>query len=138
MAQMAALTFEATEEVFSNSIVERVTFAGHTLEDTELIESLAVKQGGILNAAVGVEDEAGLRLAAVYGQVQCREGEICINAVRESITNDLLCAKVLDDGTIEPALIGGDVGDVADPSAIGFIEREASCEEIGSNGMCVP
>ena len=58
MAQMAALTFEATEEVFSNSIVERVTFAGHTLEDTELIESLAVKQGGILNAAVGVVDQS--------------------------------------------------------------------------------
>lgn len=56
---MVALTFEAAEEVFSNSIVERVSFAGHTLENTELIESLAVKQGGILNAVVRVEDRPG-------------------------------------------------------------------------------
>lgn len=88
-----------------------------------------------MDTAVGVKDETGIGMTALYGQIQRSEGEICINAVRESIADDLLCAKVLDDGTIEPAFIGGNVSNVANPCTVGFIEREASREEIGRDGL---
>lgn len=135
---MNAFAFQAAEEIFSSGVVKKIPFAGHTLADTEVIEALPERQSGILDAAVGVKDEAGAWIAALYCQLQCGKGEICVNAVRESITDNLLCAEVLDDGTIEPARIGGDIGNIADPRAVGHIEREAPREEIGSDRMRMP
>ena len=62
--QMDALAFEAAEEVFGNSVVEGVAFARHALPDAEFGEALPVRAGSVLDTAVGVEDEAGQRLAA--------------------------------------------------------------------------
>lgn len=43
MVEMDAFTFEAAEEIFGNSVVERVTFAGHALTDSEVSQTLAVR-----------------------------------------------------------------------------------------------
>ena len=47
----------------------------------------------------------------------------------------MLCAQILDDGAMEPAFVGGDIGDAADPSTIGLDEGEAAVKEIGSDGV---
>ena len=65
MAQMDALALEAAEEVFGHGVVIGIALAGHALPDAETGETLTVSVGGVLDAAVGVEDEAGQRLAAV-------------------------------------------------------------------------
>ncbi len=64
MAQMDALALEAAEEVFGHGVVIGIALAGHALPDAETGETLTVSVGGVLDAAVGVEDEAGQRLAA--------------------------------------------------------------------------
>ena len=59
MAQMDALALEAAEEVFGHGVVIGIALAGHALPDAEAGETLTVSVGGVLDAAVGVEDEAG-------------------------------------------------------------------------------
>ena len=110
MAQMDALALEAAEEVFGHGVVIGIALAGHALPDAEAGETLTVSVGGVLDAAVGVEDEAGQRLAAPDGHAEGGESEICVDAVGEGVADDLLCAKVFHNSAVEPALAGGDIG----------------------------
>ena len=50
----------------------------------------------------------------------------------------MLCAKVFDNGAIEPALIGGDIGNIANPCHIGLVKGEVARKEIGRDGMGMP
>ena len=138
MAQMDTLAFEAAEEVFGNRVVVGVALAGHALPDAEFREALPVRAGSVLDAAVRMEDEAGQRLAALDSHVEGGEGKACVDAVGEGVANDLLCAKVFYDGTIEPALIGGDVGDVADrhQAISGLSKEKRRARRLGAMG-CV-
>ena len=65
------------------------------MPDAEAGETLTVSVGGVLDAAVGVEDEAGQRLAAPDGHAEGGESEICVDAVGEGVADDLLCAKAV-------------------------------------------
>lgn len=132
MAHMDALALEAAEEVFGNGVVIRISLAGHALLNAEVDKSLAVSVGGVLDAAVGVENEAGLRLAVLDGYAESVEGEICVDAVGESVADDLLCAKVLHNGAIEPALVGGDIGNIADPCGIGLSKEKRCARRLGA------
>jgi hypothetical protein len=44
--------------------------------------------------------------------------------------DDAAAEGILDGGQIEPALPGGQVGDVGDPEAVGALAREAAIDEI--------
>ena len=105
MAQMDALALKAAEEVFGHGVVIGIALAGHALPDAEAGETLTVSVGGVLDAAVGVEDEAGQRLAAPDGHAEGGESEICVDAVGEGVADDLLCAKVFHNSAVEPALV---------------------------------
>lgn len=56
--KMHQLAFEAAEKVLGNCIVVRIAFAGHALQDVELSQLFPVSAGGVLNAAIRMEDEA--------------------------------------------------------------------------------
>ena len=124
MAQMDALALEAAEEVFGHGVVIGIALAGHALPDAEAGETLTVSVGGVLDAAVGVEDEAGQRLAAPDGHAEGGESEICVDAVGEGVADDLLCAKVFHNSAVEPALAGGDIGNIADCALPGFVDSK--------------
>ena len=132
MAQMDALAFETAEEVLGNGVVIRVALAGHTLPDTEFRETQSVSAGGILDAAVRVEDEARIGLASADGRVESGESEIRVDALGEGIADDLLCAKVFYNGAVEPALIGRDISNIADPGLVGSVKRKLAREQIRS------
>ena len=132
---MDAFAFETAEEVFSNSVVIRVALTGHALTDAEIRQTQAISASSILDAAVRVEDEARLGMASADGGIESGESEICVDAVREGIADDLFGTKVFDSSEIEPALIGRDVGDIADPSLVGSVKRKLAHEQIRSNGM---
>ena len=91
-----------------------------------------------MDATVGVEDETGVRLTTPDSHIEGIKCEAGINAVRKSVTDDLLCAKVFDNGAIEPALIGGDIGNIANPCHIGLVKGEVARKEIGRDGMGMP
>ena len=65
------------------------------------------------------------------------EGEICVDAVGEGVADDLLCAKVFHNSAVEPALAGGDIGNIADPCGVWLVKGEAARKEIGRDGVCV-
>ena len=132
---MEAFTFQAAEKVLSNSIVVGVALAGHALADAKSSEALTVSGSSVLDAAVGVEEEAGAWLAAPDSHIESGEGKACVDALGESIADDLLCAKILDNSAIQPALISGDVGDVADPGGVGLVKGKTARKEIGRDGM---
>ena len=137
MAQMDALALEAAEEVFGHGVVIGIALAGHALPDAEAGETLTVSVGGVWDAAVGVEDEAGQRLAAPDGHAEGGESEICVDAVGEGVADDLLCAKVFHNSAVEPALAGGDIGNIADPCGVWLVKGEAARKEIGRDGVRV-
>lgn len=135
MAQMDAFALKAAEKVFGHGVVIGVALAGHALPDAEGGQALLVSVGGVLDAAVGVKDETGLRPAALDSHIQGGQGKTGVNMVGEGVANDLLCAKVLHDSAVEPALAGRDIGDVADPCGVGLVKGEAAREEIRRDGM---
>ena len=135
---MDALTFEAAEEVFSNSVVIRVAFTGHALTDSESRQPETISASGILDALVRVEDEAGSWMAASDGGIESCEGKIGVDAVRESVADDLLGTKVFDSSEIEPAFVSRDIGDIANPSLVRSIKRKLAHKQIRSNGMRMP
>ena len=135
---MDALTFEAAEEVFSNSVVIGVALARHALTDTEIGQMQAVSASGILDAPVRVEDEAGSWMAASDGGIESGEGKIGVDAVRESVADDLLGTQIFDSSEIEPAFVSRDIGDIANPSLVRSIKRKLAHEQIWSNRMRMP
>lgn len=56
--------------------------------------------GGMLDAAIGVKDEAGIGLLASDGDAESLEHQIGINPLREGMSNHLSGAEVFDDGQI--------------------------------------
>jgi hypothetical protein len=70
MAQVDTLAFEITEEVFCNGVVVGVALTGHTLAEMKADQTLTVSVGGVLDAAVGVEDKAGVRLTAPDSHIE--------------------------------------------------------------------
>ena len=61
MAQVDTLAFETTEEVFCSGVVAGAVLTGHTLAEMKAGQTLIVSAGGVLDAAVRVEDEARVR-----------------------------------------------------------------------------
>ena len=62
---------ERLHEAFGLGVVERIARSAHADGDVAIGQPLAVGDGGVLHAAIGVMDEAaGLRLSGVEGFVQ--------------------------------------------------------------------
>ena len=55
----------------------------------------------------------------------------------EGVADDLLCAKVFHNSAVEPALAGGDIGNIADPCGVWLVKGEAARKEIGRDGVRV-
>ena len=62
--QVDAFRFQAAEEILSNGVIIGIASTGHTLADTIGRQAVTKGPGGILHAAVTVEDEALRGLAA--------------------------------------------------------------------------
>ena len=54
----------------------------------------------------------------------------CVDALRKGIAHHFSGAQVLNDGQIEPALCGGNVGNIAHPGLIWLVERELSLQKV--------
>ena len=63
--KMHKFAFEAAKEVLGHSVVVRIALAGHALYDVETPQLFTVGVGGVLDAAVGMEDQAMGRLVPV-------------------------------------------------------------------------
>ena len=70
------------------------------------------------------------RLAVVQGLFECVEHEVCVHGTALAPTHDAAAEHVNDEGDIDPALPGRDVGEVRDPQLIGAISPELPVDAI--------
>jgi len=113
-------SLERLHEAFSLCVVEGIAGPAHTDGDVAIRQSLAIGDGGVLHAAIGVVDQAAaLRLSGVEGPLQCRDGDRGIECVLKSPANGLAREGVKNDGEIGEGPGEMHIGDVRDPDLIG-------------------
>ena len=133
--QVDKFTFKAAEEIFGNGVIIGIASSGHALADTIGRQTVTKGLGGILHAAVTVEDEIPSGLAAAVSHVQSGQRQLCVNPIRKCVADNLSGAKVFHDCQVQPALAGRDIGDVAHPGLIRALEGKIPHQQIGCNGM---
>lgn len=132
------LAFEAAEEIFCHSVVIGITLAGHALLDPIGLQPLPEGDRGVLDAPVTVKDEPLGRFAAAHCHVEGFQSQGSVDAVGKGIAHNFSGTQILDDGQVEPAFPGGNVGDITHPGLIWLCKEEVSLQKIGCNGVAVP
>ena len=96
------LRLQRLHEAFGFGVVEGIARPAHADGDVVFGELLAVGDGGVLHAAIGVMDQAaGLRLSGFEGGVQRGNGERSIKRVLQSPAHGLAREGVENDGKID-------------------------------------
>ena len=111
--QVDEFTFQAAEEIFSNGVIIGIASTGHALADTIGRQTVTKGLGGILHAAVTVEDETLRGLTAAVSHIQSGQRQLSVNPIRKSVADNLSGAKVLHNCQVQPALASRDIGYVA-------------------------
>jgi len=70
VAAIDQVEFESAPKAFHGGVVVTVTFAAHGGYQADRFESLAIITAGVLDAAIGVEEQIGWRLAVQAGHGQ--------------------------------------------------------------------
>lgn len=84
-----------------------------------------------------MEDQSRGRALPADGHVQGVQGKLGVDALGKGIPHNFLGAQVFDNGEIQPAFPGGDVGDVAHPGLVGAAESELALEQVWRDGTVV-
>ena len=102
-----------------------------------LLEGVAIVVAGVLNAAVGMEHQACGRLAMSPGHAPGGQDQFGVDVLAHGPAGQAPAVKVQDAGQVEPAFLGVDVGDVAEPDLVGGARSGQFGQAIGSNGLVV-
>src|SRR5580693_5958707 len=112
------LALERGEERLGQRVVPALAGPPDREGDLALVGEGGVGGGCVLAAAVGVEDHAGLGVAGGDRVGQGAGDQLGAQVVREGEPDDAAGGDVDDGGEVEPALPGGEVGDVAAPPLV--------------------
>ena len=110
---MDQLALEAAEEMLCHGIVVGIVLAGYALPDSIERQPFPEGERGALDAQFTVKDESLGRAAAADCHVQRFQGHHGINSTGKGIAHPFVGTQALDDGRIEPALSGGNAGNIA-------------------------
>jgi len=98
-AAVDLLGLQRLHEAFGLGVVEGIARPAHADCDVVFGEPLAIGDGGVLHAAIGVMDQAaGLRLAGIKGRLQRRDGKRGIKRVLKGPADGLARECVENDG----------------------------------------
>lgn len=132
--EMDQLALETAEEIFCHGVVVGIALAGHALPNSIGLKALPEGPRGVLDALVTVKNEPLGRFTATDCQMEGFQRQGCVDALRKGIAHHFSGAQVLNDGQIEPALCGGNVGNIAHPGLIWLVERELSLQKVRYRG----
>ena len=135
VAAVDEFVFEGAPEGFHGGIVVAVGFAAHGGDGLGALEGVAIVEAGVLHAAVGMEHQAGGRLAMSLGHPPGGQDQWGVDMLAHGPTGQAAAVKVEDAGQVEPAFFGGDVGNVADPDLVGGARRGQFREAIGGDRL---
>src|SRR3954447_21607915 len=106
------LLLERGEEGLHRRVVEAVAAPAHRLLDPVPSQDLAVGLGGVLDPSATVMDQAGFRPAPLQGHDQRVHAQPGPEVVGHAPADDLARGQVLDDGQVQPALVGRQVAEI--------------------------
>ena len=104
---------ERGKEALCQGIIIAASLRAHALNETGAGQTGAQLPGGVLAAAIRMEESILSNQAGSQGLIQSGNDEIGVKGVGEFPAQDHAAKAVNDHGQIEPALGGGDVGDIA-------------------------
>jgi len=129
------LQFEGGPEAFHGGVVIAVAAPAHGGDQAGVREGLTIIAAGVLNAAIGVEEQLGWGTAMQQGHGQSIENQSGVNALAHGPTDDFAAVEVQDGREVKPAFPGLNIGDVGHPELIGGGRLGGRCQTIGSNGL---
>ncbi len=129
--------FEGAPEAFHGGVVVAVALPAHGRKELGLGQSGSKISGGVLDTAIGVEEQLGSWLAVLERHVERGHDQRGVDPFAHGPTDDLSAVKVKDAGEVKPTFLGLDVGDVGDPDLIGCRGRWSLRQAIGHDGVVV-
>jgi hypothetical protein len=105
-------------ERLCQGVVPALSGAADRQPDVELIGQDSQFATGVPAAAIGREDHRRGRSAGSAGSPKCVADRLGAQVVSRCPADHTAGGDVDDRGRVEPALVGGDVGDVAAPAAV--------------------
>src|SRR6266700_6752720 len=135
---MDELGFERMEEALHRGIVVAVALPAHRGSEAGGLDRLSVICRGILNAAIGMVDQAGTSSLRRDRHPQGCQRQVSSQMIRHRPADDPSGVEVQDRGQIEPALISLDVGDVGQPNTVWRVGDEVAVKQVWSDREVVP
>src|SRR5262249_39058410 len=123
------LALERREEALTERVVVRVADGSHRRPDAHLAAALAEGERRVLAALIRVMNDVD-RAALREGHVEGLEHEFGPEVCGHCPANDAAAPGVEDDGEVQKAGPGRDVGDVGDPELIWDSRCEVAVHEI--------
>lgn len=137
VAAVDQFVFESAPEGFHGGVIVAVGFAAHGRDGLGLLECVAVVVAGVLDAAVGVKHQASWRLALGQRHAPGGQDQLGVEVLAHSPAGQPAAVEVQNAGQVEPAFLGVDVSDVADPDLVGRIRSGQFGQPIGGDGLVV-
>ena len=134
-----ALDLERAEQRFAAGIVPAVATPAHRTRNAVLLEHIPEGATGVLAALVAVKQQPGVlaRVAPESGHAQRVDNDVRRHVIPQRPAHHLAAEQVTDHSQVKPALISGDVHDVADPGFIGLGYAELAVEQVWRNRQLV-
>jgi hypothetical protein len=129
--------FERAPEGFHDGVVVAVGFAAHGSNRLGQLQRRAILQAGVLNAAIGMKDQARGRLTVTQGHVPRGQNQRGVDAFTGGPADDLAAVKIQDGGQVKPALRGLNVSDVGQPDLVGSSGIGQLRQAVGRDGLVV-
>lgn len=125
------------EEALHRGIIVTTAGSAHGGRRLHVSELLAIGLGCVLAAAIRVADETSPRSLPLGGHHQSRRRQFGPHVLAYGPADDLASGEIEDGGQVEPALAGGQIGDIGEPDRVGHRSRELLFEEVGRNRQVV-
>ena len=102
-----------------------MTFGGKGLYNIMTVKQFTKFFGGVLSAAVRMEQQTGRLSAGSPCGLKHVDGELDVHFGTDPVSNHLSCKQINNNAEIVKSAAGSDVSDIADPlgSCIDFIRR---------------
>ena|ERR1051325_3333855 len=127
--------FQGAPEALHRGVVIAIAPAAHRRDQTGLCEGLAVIGRGVLDSAIGMEEEVFERRVMAQSHAQRIQDQGGVDPWAHAPAHDFAAVEIENGGQVKPAFGRADVSDVADPDLFGSGGPGQLGQSIGSDGM---
>ena len=129
--------FQRAPERFHDGVVIAVGFAAHRGNSVGLFQGSSKVSTGVLDTAIGVEDQAFRRSSMAQRSVPSRSDQSCVDVLAHCPTDHFAAVTIQNAGQVEPTFGSRDVSDIRQPDLIGPVGSRQADQSIGRDGLLV-